>query len=129
MLVGAPLKGRIVIVDDVLTSGVGTMPLAVYTSPDRSPSTPQKAVREAIDIVQSHPDARLVGILQLVDRQERGGKSELSTVQEIEREFGVPVVPIIEFADIIRYAEGKEEMRTEVVAMKKYLGEWGIRVV
>ncbi len=87
----------------------------------------QKAVREAIDIVQAHPEAQLVGILQLVDRQERGGKSELSTVQEIELEFGIPVVPIIDFADIIRYAEGKAEMKTEVVAMKKYLEKWGIK--
>jgi orotate phosphoribosyltransferase len=87
----------------------------------------QKAVREAIELVQSHPDAKLVGILQLVDRQERGGKSDLSTVQEIEKEFGVPVVPIIGFEDIIRYAETKGDMEAQVESMQAYRTQWGIK--
>ena len=58
MMVGAPLKGKVVIIDDVLTSG--------------------KACREAIAILKSHPEAELVGIVQLVDRQERGQGSESS---------------------------------------------------
>lgn len=115
------------IIDDVLTSGVSWTACRRWSEEliPRS-RTPQKAVREAIDLVKSHPEATLVGILQLVDRQERGGQSELSTVQEIEKEFGVPVVPIIDFADIVRYAESRGDMASQLEAMKAYRQQWGI---
>ena len=105
-LVGAPLKGRVVIIDDVLTSG--------------------KAIREAIAILVNHPEAKLVGILQLVDRQERGQNSQLSTVQEVEKEFGVPVVPIIALNDIMRYMDGKDDLKENLERMKAYRKAWAV---
>jgi orotate phosphoribosyltransferase len=116
-------------VDDVLTSGVSPRiePVVLGRLLSLSLCESQKAVREAIELVQSHPEAKLVGILQLVDRQERGGKSDLSTVQEIEKEFKVPVVPIIDFEDIIRYAETRGDMREQVESMQSYRNEWGIK--
>jgi orotate phosphoribosyltransferase len=103
-MVGAPLKGRIVVIDDVLTRGT--------------------AIREAISIISAHPEAQLVGIVQLVDRQERG-QGEKSTVQEVEEEFGVPVEAILRMDDIMRYMEGKG-MKKELEAMKGYQKEYGI---
>jgi orotate phosphoribosyltransferase len=107
-MVGAPLKGRIVIIDDVLTSG--------------------KAVREAIQIIQDAPEATLVGIVQLVDRQERGqGESGKSSVQEVEEDFGVPVEPIIGMNDIMVYLEEKGGMEKELNEMRKYRETYGIK--
>ena len=107
-MVGAPLKGRIVIIDDVLTSG--------------------KAVREAIQIIQDAPEATLVGIVQLVDRQERGqGESGKSSVQEVEEDFGVPVEPIIGMNDIMVYLEEKGGMDKELNEMRKYRETYGIK--
>ncbi|KAJ9091691.1 orotate phosphoribosyltransferase [Naganishia cerealis] len=105
-MVGAPLKGKIVIIDDVLTSG--------------------KAIREAIAILKSHPEAELVGIVQLVDRQERGQQGSGSTVQEVEKEFNVPVVSIIALDDIVKYMEGREDMKDKLEQMKAYRAQWGI---
>lgn len=78
--------------------------------------------------MKSHPEAQLVGILQLVDRQERGQNSDLSTVQEVEKEFGVPVVPIIALADIMKYMEGKPELASDLERMKVYRKEWAVDV-
>jgi orotate phosphoribosyltransferase len=106
-MVGAPLKGRIVIIDDVLTSG--------------------KAVREAIAIIQKAPEAQLVGIVQLVDRQERGqGSSGKSSVQEVEEDYNVPVEPIIGMSDIMAYLEKKGDMEKELSDMREYQKQYGI---
>ncbi|ODN77522.1 orotate phosphoribosyltransferase [Cryptococcus amylolentus CBS 6039] len=107
-MVGAPLKGRIVIIDDVLTSG--------------------KAIREAIAILQASPEAKLVGIVQLVDRQEKGqGGSGKSTVQEVEEEFGVPVEPIIGLDDIIAYLESSGKWEKELKEVTRYREEYGVK--
>jgi orotate phosphoribosyltransferase len=101
------LTGKIVIIDDVLTSG--------------------KAIREAISIISTYPNAKLVGIVQLVDRQERGGGgSGKSTVQEVEEEFGVPVEPIIGLDDIVGFLEQKGGMEDELRRIKEYRKEFGI---
>ena len=106
---GAPLKGRIVIIDDVLTSG--------------------KAIREAIHIIAAHPGAELVGIVQLVDRQERGtGEEGMSTVQEVEREYGVPVEPILGMSDIMAYLERSGGRERELEEMREYKGRYGVKV-
>ncbi|WRT70019.1 orotate phosphoribosyltransferase [Kwoniella shivajii] len=104
-LVGAPLKGRIVIIDDVLTKGT--------------------AIREAIAILKTQPEADLVGIVQLVDRQERG-QSGKSTVQEVEEEFKIPVEPIINLEDIIAYLENKGTYSKELESIKEYRKSYGI---
>ncbi|XAO26238.1 orotate phosphoribosyltransferase [Cryptococcus bacillisporus CA1280] len=107
-MVGAPLKGRIVIIDDVLTSG--------------------KAIREAIGILKASPEAKLVGIVQLVDRQEKGQSgSGKSTVQEVEEEFGVPVEPIIGLDDIVKYLESSGKWEKELQEVRKYREEYGVQ--
>lgn len=106
-LVGAELKGRVVIIDDVLTAGT--------------------AIREAIAIIKQNPEAELVGILQLVDRQERGkSDSGKSTVQEVEAEFGVPVVPILALEDIMAYMASKDALKGDLEKMKAYRSQYGV---
>ena len=105
---GAPLAGRIVIIDDVLTSG--------------------KAIREAINIIASHPDAQLVGIVQLLDRQElASGDSKRSTVQEVEAEYGVPVEPILGMSDIMSHLELVGGREKELEEMRGYKERYGIK--
>ncbi|WP_332665265.1 orotate phosphoribosyltransferase, partial [Aeromicrobium sp.] len=83
LIVGSPLEGRVLIVDDVITAGT--------------------AIREVMDIVDS-AGAEVAGVIVAVDRQERG-TGELSAIQEVERDFGVPVVSIIDFGQIVQYVE------------------------
>lgn len=123
-MVGAPLKGKIVIIDDVLTSGVSHTRLVLYGLLTVPPL--QKAIREAIAILKNHPEAELVGIVQLVDRQERGQQGSGSTVQEVEKEFNVPVVSIIALDDIVNYMESREDMKDKLEQMKAYRAQWGI---
>lgn len=107
-MAGAPMANkRVVLIDDVMTAGT--------------------AIREAIAILQAQEGAKLVGIVQLVDRQERG-KGDTSTAQEIEKEFGVPVVPIIAVTDIIAYLKNKGGYEEQVVKIEAYREQYGIKV-
>ena len=97
-LVGAPLKGqRVLVLDDVITAGT--------------------AIREAVAIIQA-AGGTLVGIVESLDRQERGRESSGSAVQEIEREFGVPVVAVMTMRDIIAYLQARGGMDNELKAME-----------
>ncbi|NHN37129.1 orotate phosphoribosyltransferase [Pseudomaricurvus alcaniphilus] len=85
-LVGAPLQGKVLIVDDVITAGT--------------------AVREVMSIIAAEgaaPAAVLVGL----NRQERG-QGELSAIQEVERDFGVPVVSIVKLDHIITFLQERQ---------------------
>ena len=85
-LVGAPLEGRIIIVDDVISAGT--------------------SVNESVKIIR-HAGAEPAGVLIALDRMERSGKdgalSELSAVQEVQRVYGIPVMPIATLNDLIDY--------------------------
>lgn len=96
---------RVVIIDDVMTAGT--------------------AIREAIAILREQPGAKLVGIVQLVDRQERG-KADISTAQEVAKEFDVPVLPIISIADIIEYLKKRGGYDEQVKAIEAYRAEYGV---
>ncbi|CDZ98429.1 orotate phosphoribosyltransferase [Phaffia rhodozyma] len=111
-LVGASMEGkRVVIIDDVLTSG--------------------KAVREAIALLPS--SATLTGVVVLVDRQEVGpgelSSSSLSTVQELSKEYNIPVVPICTLNDLIDWASSQPGLETELEGMKAYREQWGAKQV
>ena len=83
-IVGAPLRGRVLIIDDVITAGT--------------------AIREAVDIIRA-AGGEPVGVVLALDRQEHG-QGELSAVQEVEQTLGLPVVSILKLADLIAYLEG-----------------------
>ena len=83
LIVGHPLRGDVLIIDDVITAGT--------------------SVRESIDIIQAQ-GARPAGVLIALDRQERG-QDERSAVQEVRERFGIPVVSIATLADLVAFLE------------------------
>ncbi|MDG6773859.1 orotate phosphoribosyltransferase [Thiomicrorhabdus sp. ZW0627] len=103
-IVGHPLEGDVLIVDDVITAGT--------------------AIREAIDIITAN-GARPAGILIALDRMEKG-QGELSAIQEVEAEFGIPVVSIIDLNDIIEYLNTQPDMQAYLDAMVEYRKQYGI---
>lgn len=103
-LVGSPLQGRVVVVDDVITAGT--------------------AIRESMEIIQKQ-NATLNGVLLSLDRQEKG-KGEISAVQEVERDYGCKVYSIITMSDLIAYLEGREDMQEHLIAMRTYRQQYGI---
>lgn len=105
-LVGSPLNGRIMLVDDVITAGT--------------------AIRESMQIIQAQ-GAELAGVLIALDRQERG-QGELSAIQEVERDFGTKVVSIIGLNDLINYLQGKPELVQHLEAVSAYRAQYGVTV-
>ena len=103
-IVGHPLEGQVLIIDDVITAGT--------------------AIREAIDIIVGN-GAKPAGVLIALDRMEKG-KSDLSAIQEVEKEYGIPVVSIINLNDIIEYLKGQTDMQHYLDAMVEYRKQYGI---
>ena len=103
-LVGSPLEGRIMLVDDVITAGT--------------------AIRESMEIIAA-AGADLSGVLIALDRQEKG-KAELSAIQEVERDFGTQVVSIVKLADLITYLEEQGSMGEHLEAVKAYRDMYGV---
>ena len=104
LIVGAELSGNVLIVDDVITAGT--------------------AIREAVDIIQTE-GAKTSAVLIALDRQEKG-QSELSAIQEVNRDYGVDVFSIITMADLIDYLAGDDSFGEYLDAMKKYRSQYGI---
>ena len=104
LIVGAELNGNVLIVDDVITAGT--------------------AIREAVDIIQN-AGATTSAVLIALDRQERG-KSELSAIQEVNRDYAIDVFSIITMADLIEYLTTDDTFSQHLDAMKAYRSEYGI---
>ncbi len=103
-VVGAPLAGRALIVDDVITDGASK--------------------REAIEIIRA-AGAVPAGVLIALDRQERG-QGELSATQELSRDFGVPVTAIATLADIVATLRRRPEARADVERIEDYRRRYGV---
>ena len=103
-LVGAPLQGRVVIVDDVITAGT--------------------AIREVMQIIQA-AGAEPAAVMVALDRQERG-QGELSAIQEVERDFGIPVVSIVSLTQILAFLEDDAQLRKYLPAVQAYREQYGI---
>ncbi|MDP4650749.1 MAG: orotate phosphoribosyltransferase [Haliea sp.] len=105
VLVGAPLQGRVLVIDDVITAGT--------------------AVREVITLIET-AGAQLAGVAVGLDRQERGS-GDRSAIQELEQEQGIPVLSIINMGHIIDYLEAAGGTYAEVlVAMQAYRQRYGV---
>ena len=106
-IVGAPLAGRVLVIDDVITAGT--------------------AIREAAQIIIDN-GATMAGIAVAMDRQERG-TGELSAIQEVERDYGVPVISIIQLDHIIGYLESSHngELQKYLPAVSRYREEYGVK--
>ncbi len=103
-LVGSPLKGKIMLVDDVITAGT--------------------AIRESMQLIKQH-DASLAGVLIALDRQERG-QGELSAIQEVERDFDTQVISIVTLADVVAYLSEQESNAEAVASINQYRENYGI---
>jgi orotate phosphoribosyltransferase len=104
-IVGAPLSGRVLVVDDVITAGT--------------------AIREVMAIIEQH-QAQAAGVLVALDRQERG-QGELSAIGEIRKQYGIAVVSIINLDQIIAYLErvGSVELEQYLPKLKEYRDRYG----
>ncbi len=104
LIVGAPLKGRVLIVDDVITAGT--------------------AIRDSIEILRA-AGAQAAGVLLALDRQERGAVSPLSAVQEVREQFAMPVVAVITLADLMHRMRslGRD---AELARMEAYRDRYGL---
>jgi len=104
-IVGSPLENRVLVIDDVITAGT--------------------AIRETMEIIAAS-GASAAGVVVAMDRQEKG-KSELSAIQEIEKEFSIPVISIINLQQIINYLEQKNDSVLEeyLDSMKEYQSKYG----
>ena len=103
-IVGAPLTGRVLIVDDVITAGT--------------------AVREAYQIIAA-AGADVAGLAISLDRQERG-QSTLSAVQELKQALGIPVISIIQLNDLISVLEESSDYGEFLEPVVRYRQEFGV---
>jgi len=102
-LVGAPLKGRVLIVDDVITAGT--------------------AIRESVEIIRGH-GATPAAVLIALDREERG-QGERSAVQEVQATFGLPVVSVLRLRDLLAHLEAAGDAAV-LGAVRAYRDRYGV---
>ena len=102
-LVGAPLAGRVLIVDDVITAGT--------------------AIRESLALIRAH-GAEPAGVLIALDREERG-QGALSATQELKAEFGIPAISIARLTDLLAYAADKPELAAHHARLQDYRARYG----
>jgi orotate phosphoribosyltransferase len=103
-IVGSPLRGRVLIVDDVITAGT--------------------AIRESIEIIRTL-GATPAGVLLALDRQERASGSDFSAVQEVRNEFAIPVVAVINLSDLMHHVS-RTGQAGELSSMRKYRERYGL---
>ena len=103
-MVGAPLQGKVLILDDVITAGT--------------------SVRESVIIIKN-AHATPAGVLIALDRQEKG-QNDVSAISEVEDQFTMPVVAIITLANIVDYLTADSGAGSLLEAIKAYQGHYGI---
>lgn len=103
-IVGAPLEGKVLIVDDVITAGT--------------------AIRESMELIRSS-GAEPAGVLIALDRQERGA-GELSAIQEVKEEFGIPVVSIIKLEQVLTYLQSRPGFSEHADNVAAYRDKYGV---
>ncbi len=103
-IVGLPLSGRVLIVDDVISAGI--------------------SVREAVDLIRAS-GAIPCGVIIALDRMERGSNG-LSAAQEVRQIYGIPVVSIINLDDLMNYLQDRDDLALNLRAVKSYRAQYGV---
>lgn len=103
-IVGTPLQGRVLIIDDVITAGT--------------------AIRESVAIIRA-AGATPAGVLIALDRQERG-QGERSAIQDVESTFGLPVVSIVNLGQVLDYLGQNPEFATQAANVDAYRQRYGV---
>lgn len=103
-IIGSPLNGQVLIVDDVITAGT--------------------AIRESIDLIKT-AGAKPAGVLLALDRQERGTTSARSAVQEVREQFGLAVISIVSFNDLVQHIgqSGQKDQQAHLHAYRERYGQ------
>ncbi|MCG7872055.1 MAG: orotate phosphoribosyltransferase [Candidatus Thiodiazotropha lotti] len=104
VIVGHPLEGRIMIIDDVISAGT--------------------SVRESVEIIKQE-QATPAGVVIALDRQERG-QGERSAIQEVEADYGLPVSAIVRLEQLIEYLQQKEDSATDLERIQAYRQTYGV---
>lgn len=104
MTVGAALQGRVLIIDDVISAGT--------------------SVRESIELIVA-AGAKPCGVTIALDRMERG-QGELSAAQEVQCNYGIPVVSIATLDDLLGYLQGETDMVSNLSAVQSYRNHYGV---
>ena len=104
VLIGAPVRGRVLIVDDVITAGT--------------------AIRESLRLI-ADAGAQACGVLIALDRQERGQVGLRSAAQEVTAEFGLPVVAIAGLDDLLVHADERPAIAAHRAALEAYRARYG----
>jgi orotate phosphoribosyltransferase len=104
MIVGSPLQGRVLIIDDVITAGT--------------------AIRESIDIIRG-AGATPAGVLLALDRQERASGGDFSAVQEVRSQYQIPVISVVNLADLMHHVSKMGEAG-DLSNMKLYRERYGL---
>ncbi|MEZ5436275.1 MAG: orotate phosphoribosyltransferase [Pseudomonadales bacterium] len=104
-LVGAPLQGKVVIVDDVITAGT--------------------AIGEVMQIFAGYPQASVSAILIGLDRQERGQAGDLSAAQTVSQRYGVPVLSVLGLNELIRFLQQADDQPAVLAAIQRYREQYG----
>lgn len=105
LTVGATLRNRVLIVDDVISAGT--------------------SVRESIELIRA-AGAQPCGVVIALDRMERG-QGDLSAAQEVQRNYGIPVVSIATLDDLLGYLRDEADMVQNLAAVQSYRDRYGVR--
>lgn len=103
-LIGSPLQGKVLLVDDVITAGT--------------------AIREAMELISAN-QAELSAVLIALNRKERG-KGELSAIQEVERDYQCEVLSIIDLDDLMDFIAQDDKYRLYLPVMQEYRQKYGV---
>lgn len=103
-LIGSPLQGKILLVDDVITAGT--------------------AIRESMELISVNK-AELAAVLIALNRKERG-KGELSAIQEVERDYQCQVLSIIDLDDLMQFIEQDPRYSSHLPEMRAYRADFGV---
>jgi len=104
VVIGAPLAGRVLIVDDVISAGT--------------------SVRQSVNLIRASR-AIPCGVAIALDRMERGA-GELSAVQEVEQHYRMPVISIATLEDLVAYLQADNGMSLNLAAVKRYREQYGV---
>jgi orotate phosphoribosyltransferase len=103
VIVGAPLRGRVLVIDDVISAGT--------------------SVRESIDIIRT-AGAEPAGVAIALDRQEKG-QAERSAAQEVQDEFGIPCIAIAGLDDLLHFLQSQSSTAIDLQALRNYRQRYG----
>ena len=104
IIIGAPVRGRVLIIDDVISAGT--------------------SINEAVSIINSH-DGDACGIIVAIDRQEKGA-GDISAIQDVSNKFNIPTLSIITLDNIIEYLASQNTFKNELKFIKEYRKEYGV---